>query len=89
LQKDFVPYDHACLNVPPGALIEKTFFLEAFPVAAPGAGFSRPVQTALELFPPYSLDGASHLLPPVGGVKAGQLDTRPSERLSRGGLSLS
>ena len=57
LQKGFVPYDNAYLNVPPGAVIEKTFFLEAFPVAQAGSGFSQAVRTAIQLSPAFSLDG--------------------------------
>jgi hypothetical protein len=57
VQPGFFPYDNAYLNVPPGAIIEKTFYLEAYPVAREGSGFQRPVQTSLDLFVPYSLDG--------------------------------
>lgn len=57
VQSGFVPYDEAYLNVPAGAVIEKTFYLEAFPVPARGQGFRRAVKTALELFEPFSLDG--------------------------------
>lgn len=56
-QRQFAPYDNAYLNVPPGAVIEKTFFLEAFPVDREGAGFQRPVRTSLELFSPYDTGG--------------------------------
>lgn len=52
-QRQFAPYDNAYLNLLPGAVIEKTFFLEAFPVSREGAGFQRPVRTSLELFSPY------------------------------------
>ncbi|MEK7409474.1 MAG: hypothetical protein AAB225_30785, partial [Acidobacteriota bacterium] len=56
-QKGFTPYDDAYLNVPAGAVIEKRFFVEAFPVADAGSGFGRAVGTAIEISPPYSLDG--------------------------------
>ena len=52
LQRGFVPYDDAYLNVPPGAIIEKTFYLQAYDVATQGSGFQHPTQTALKLFTP-------------------------------------
>ncbi len=57
LQRGFVPYDEAYLNVPPEAIIEKTFYLEAYDVTSKGSGFQRPTQTSLELFTPYGTDG--------------------------------
>jgi len=57
MQPGFLPYDEAYLNVPPGAVIEKTFWLEAYPVPGEGAGFQRPVWTSLALFDPYRVDG--------------------------------
>lgn len=57
MQRGFVPYDEAYLNVPPGAIIEKTFYLEAYDVASEGAGFQRPTRTSLELFRPFGMEG--------------------------------
>ncbi|MBN1419418.1 MAG: hypothetical protein JXP34_11620 [Planctomycetes bacterium] len=57
VQPGFVPYGDTYLNVPPGAVIEKTFFLEAYPVAAEGAGFRRPLRTAIDRLAPFSVDG--------------------------------
>jgi len=56
-QRGFVPYDNAYLNVPPGAIIEKTFYLEAYGLPAKGSGFQRPTRTSLEIFRPYSVEG--------------------------------
>ena len=56
-QRGFVPYDNAYINIPPGAIIEKTFYLEAYPVPRKGSGFQRPTRTSMEIFSPYSLDG--------------------------------
>jgi len=64
MQPGFLPYDDAYLNVAPGAIIEKTFYLEAFPVPREGAGFQRPVWTSLALFEPYRLEG----LPTFGEI---------------------
>ncbi len=64
LQRGFVPYEDAYLNVPPDAVIEKTFYLEVFRVSARGSGFGRPVRTSLELFRPFSAEG----LPEIGEI---------------------
>jgi hypothetical protein len=56
-QPGFVPYDNAYINVPSGAIIEKTFYLEAYEVSEKGSGFQRPTRTSLEIFSPYSLAG--------------------------------
>jgi hypothetical protein len=56
-QRGFIQYDNAYINVPPGAIIEKTFYLEAYPVKAKGSGFQRPTKTSLDIFSPYSLEG--------------------------------
>ena len=56
-QRGFVPYDNAYINVPPGAIIEKTFYLEAYSPNQKGAGFQRPTRTSLDIFRPYSVEG--------------------------------
>ncbi len=56
-QRGFISYDNAYINVPPGAIIEKTFYLEAYPVAKKGSGFQHPTKTSLDIFSPYSLEG--------------------------------
>jgi hypothetical protein len=56
-QRGFIPYDNAYINVPPGAIIEKTFYLEVYPVREKGSGFQRPTKTSLDIFTPYSLEG--------------------------------
>jgi hypothetical protein len=57
IQRGFVTYDNAYINVPPGAIIEKTFYLEAYKVPGKGSGFQQPTRTSLEIFNPYSLEG--------------------------------
>lgn len=56
-QSGFLPYDHAYLTVAPGTVIEKRYFLEAYPVEQEGSGFRRPLRTAIELWRPFSADG--------------------------------
>ncbi len=56
-QNGFLPYDQAYLDVPAGAIIEKTFYLQVYSVDSEGSGFQHPTRTSLELFAPYSLEG--------------------------------
>ena len=44
-------------DFPPGAVVEKTFFLEVFPVAERGSGFRRPLASAIDRLGPFSSDG--------------------------------
>ncbi len=57
VQPGFVPYGDAYLDVPPGTVIEKTFYLDAFDVARAGSAFCRPVRTSLSIFQPFGLEG--------------------------------
>jgi hypothetical protein len=56
LQSGFVSYDNAYINVPPGSIIEKIFFLEAYKVPGKGSGFQQPTWTSLDIFHPFSID---------------------------------
>ncbi len=53
LQKTPMAYDDTYLNIEPGRIIEKEFFIEIFPIERAGSGFQKPVYTALNLFKPY------------------------------------
>lgn len=53
LQSGFVPYDETWLRAPPGGVIEKTFFVETFPLDREGTAFRQPVRTSLDIFRPY------------------------------------
>jgi hypothetical protein len=53
VQRGFMPYENAWLNVEPGAVIEKSFYLEAAPAARPGSAFQQSVRTSLALFQPF------------------------------------
>lgn len=57
LQQKFLPYPDAWMTLRPGAVVEKTFFLQACPQVEEGSGFRTPLRTAMRLNPPYSLDG--------------------------------
>ena len=52
-QRKPLPYGDTYLQVQPGTIIEKTFYLEAFPVKSPGTAFQRPIYTSLDIFQPY------------------------------------
>jgi hypothetical protein len=53
LQQGFHHYGDTWLRVQPGAVIEKTFWLEAFPAPAAGTAFQQPVHTSIDLFKPF------------------------------------
>lgn len=57
LQKEFMDYPDAWMNLRPGSVVEKTFFLQVEPVTQPGSGFRAPLRTALKLHAPLSLEG--------------------------------
>lgn len=56
-QRRFLAYPDAWVTLRPGAVVEKTFFLQACPEVAEGSGFRVPLETALRLHAPFSLDG--------------------------------
>lgn len=53
LQKESAAYRGATMTVTPGAIIEKTYFIEAYPVSRQGDGFRKPIYSALDIFKPY------------------------------------
>ena len=56
-QRRLLKYADTWMTVPAGAVIEKAFYLEMYPVAAKGSGFQRPIRSSVELFHPFSTDG--------------------------------
>jgi hypothetical protein len=63
-QRGFIAYPDGYLTVPPGAIIEKSCFLQLSPVAARGSGFRPAVWQSVDLFEPFHFDG----FPPVDEV---------------------
>ena len=53
LQKESKIYPDTWLRIEPGGIIEKTFFLEIYPVDSEGAGFQPALKTSLEIFQPF------------------------------------
>jgi hypothetical protein len=51
LQGKFLEYPDTWLTLRPGAVVEKTFYLEAVPQTVKGSGFRQPLRTAMRLHP--------------------------------------
>jgi hypothetical protein len=51
-QAKLYPYNEAWVSVPPGGIIEKTFYLQAYPVETEGSGFEAALTASLEIFKP-------------------------------------
>lgn len=56
-QGKFIDYPDTWINLRPGTIVEKTFLLEAYPVAKQGSGFRTPLRTAMGLYPVGDLTG--------------------------------
>lgn len=56
LQGKFLEYPDTWVNLPPGAVVEKTFYLEVVPQTAQGSGFRQSLRTAMRL-QPVSIEG--------------------------------
>ena len=56
-QRVLMDYPAPWVTLRPGTVIEKTFWLQAFPLSAPGTSAAVPVETSLELHRPFGLDG--------------------------------
>lgn len=52
IQPGFMPLPDCYLNVPSGAIVEKTFYLQAYPVEQEGSGFRTATRKSLALNPP-------------------------------------
>ena len=57
-QRKFFPYNDTYLAVPAGAVIEKTFYLQAYPVQRKGSGFGVPLRETLDLHQFCAGDGS-------------------------------
>ena len=53
LQEKPLPYGDTWLNIKPGAVIEKTFYIEVYPVRQQGFAFKKAMQTSMDIFKPY------------------------------------
>lgn len=64
VQRGFSDYDSAWLRLEPGAVVEKSFYLEAFPVRREGSAFQQSVRTSIALFKPFYAED----LPAMSGI---------------------
>ncbi|MEM6377997.1 MAG: hypothetical protein AAF705_07275 [Bacteroidota bacterium] len=53
LQQKEMSYPDAFMEVKPGTVIEKTFYLETYNVPEKGAGFQTPLYTSIDIFKPF------------------------------------
>lgn len=56
LQEKAMDYGDTYMKVAPNTVIEKTFYLEAYPTNAQGTAFQRPIYTSINLFKPFYTD---------------------------------
>lgn len=57
LQGKFLDYPDTWVDLPPGAVVEKTFWLQTVPQTNPGSGFREPLRAAMRLHPTGGPDG--------------------------------
>ncbi|MDO5566429.1 MAG: hypothetical protein Q4G59_07210, partial [Planctomycetia bacterium] len=55
-QSQPMDYPPTTMTLLPGTIIEKTFYLDAWNITAPGTGFQHPVQVSIEMNAPYYAD---------------------------------
>ncbi|MBQ2374426.1 MAG: hypothetical protein II299_04895 [Alistipes sp.] len=53
LQFTPMKYTDTYINMEPGRVVEKEFYVELYPIEAEGTGFQRPIYTALDIYKPY------------------------------------
>ncbi|MCT4648576.1 MAG: hypothetical protein N4A74_26545 [Carboxylicivirga sp.] len=56
LQQKAMPYGETWMKMEPGTVIEKIYYLEAYPVKEKGAGFQTPMYTSIDIFKPFYAD---------------------------------
>ncbi len=56
VQRGWLKYPEATMTILPGTVIEKTFYLDCWPIVSRGRCFQRPVERSIELFRPFYAD---------------------------------
>ena len=56
LQKRPMRYTDTYITLEPGQIVEKSFYIELYPIEREGTGFQRPIYTALDLYKPYDAE---------------------------------
>ncbi len=57
LQRTPMDYGNTYIDMEPGRIVEKEFYLELYPIEAEGTGFQQPIYTAFDLYKPYYAEG--------------------------------
>ena len=52
-QREYMRYSDTYINLEPGMVIEKEYYIDLYGITREGTGFQRPVYTSLDLFKPY------------------------------------
>ena len=56
LQASPMKYTDTYINMEPGEIIEKKFYIEYYPIKRKGSGFERPLYTSLDIHKPYDAE---------------------------------
>ena len=56
LQKRPMRYADTYITLEPGQIVEKSFYIEVYPIEREGTGFQRPIYTSLDLYKPYNAE---------------------------------
>ena len=56
LQHRPMKYTNTYIDMEPGRVVEKEFYIELYPIKAEGTGFQRPIYTSLDIYKPYDAD---------------------------------
>lgn len=57
LQRTPMAYNDTYIDMEPGRIIEKNFYMELYAIEEEGTGFQKPIYTALDLYKPYYAEG--------------------------------
>ena len=57
LQKKPMEYSDTWIDLEPGRVIEKEYYIDVYGIPRKGTGFQRPVYTALDMYRPYEAEG--------------------------------
>ena len=56
LQHRPMKYSSTYIDMEPGRVVEKEFYVELYPISAQGTGFQQPIYTSLDIYKPYDAD---------------------------------
>ncbi|MEM8890710.1 MAG: hypothetical protein AAGD28_22220 [Bacteroidota bacterium] len=56
LQREFLPYEDTYMEILPGTIVEKTFYLELQSQTDQGRSFQQPIYTSIDIFKPFYLE---------------------------------